>query len=847
MFCWKMLGEDIAVSSVSPPSTPPGPISPLIKMSLAVLISFVMTGCLITREPNYQEAPNFPPSVEDVPNTRYPMRQLIVWTPTMGGSEDAGAAPMGLPLEALVRDQNIDRPLVWQAYVNYVRGDPFPDPAPFRSRTLAPSEPPITMPGDDPPDPIDRTERVVEFEVAGPTHRGGGLLSGRAPRLLPVSALAQQLQPRQGAGHRLGDVVRRGAGRRRLVRSRELHWGTELRTVASIASASLLAATIAGCALASSGPPINRCAADAECAGASRCDLAREMCVAAMPETLQIALELVPSTDPMGGRSTVRLADGPFELTGRHNYPLTIPVEVPTSGLLHDAFGEPVTAEVRFVPASPIPGLPGAPVTAQSTGEEIIDGGGVRTNFNARLRRGWVYDIDIRPTGDWRSRFPPLQRSGYLTPENGAINYLDGELLTFDPVCSRADLASLMRGELVDCGYGWFQGVVVNGDGAPQDGLLVRAISPTGTVISSTHTTGAELQSPCDPEHPGEEPGYFCVVMSVTDWLAPTTWFFEVAPTSSRMEEGGPEATFVVDPVGLFEDGGLVSILTPAVDRAVLYRGTVETVPEAGSRPLPDAVIRFTSVDILDDTTGIVGSYTTSTESEADGSFEARLLPGTYEVVITPVDLEGEFAVLRREDIVINPTGEPPPAGADWTIMGQLFQVPERGRFSGTILTASAEGMRNAEVRARSLADDRDGTLDSAALYARSSTTLSDFEGRFGLRLDIGTYDVVVQPPRETNFPWTILPPIEIGGSEAFGRDIELASPVPITRHGRVSQHRRLHHPRRRRHRECLRDSSSPTAARARSTSGKRAPTTTAHTPCCCRPRCRLARAVSFT
>jgi hypothetical protein len=68
------------------------------------------------------------------------------------------------------------------------------------------------------------------------------------------------------------------------------------------------------------------------------------------------------------------------------------------------------------------------------------------------------------------------------------------------------------------------------------------------------------------------------------------------------------------------------------------------------------------------------------------------------------------------------------------------------------------------------------------AFFARNAETYTDGRGGFGLPLDIGAYDVVVEPPAGSNYPWLVKPNQAIGGSpDPITREWSIENPVPIT------------------------------------------------------------------
>lgn len=528
-----------------------------------------------------------------------------------------------------------------------------------------------------------------------------------------------------------------------------------------------------GCGTLHDGPPANTCGSDGDCT-AGTCDVGLGMCVSAPARAMTVALEVRPASDPFGGSITT-IGFSPFELEGPlWNHALELPLGVPTWGIVRDGdLGEPVTAEVRFTLASAIPGRPAVVTSVQSTAAVTSPAGGPESNFAAQLLPGGEYEVTIQPNGDWRGRLPPL-RPGRYRSSTGTGNQLPDEVTLYPQSCSASDLTAAMRalveGTPVPSCLASFEGSLVDEEGTGQSGMQVRIVArATGQVLSSTCTTV------------DAEPGAFRVVLPLATRLDAASWFFQISPSRERAEAEGPGATFLVDPVALYEEDGLIRILTPTRDRVVTYRGVVEAPESTGGAPVSNASLVFSSQDIFDIETGIAGAYQTTATTDMDGAFEVRLLPGTYDVVATPIDVTGDLGVLRQE-VRIDPAAAP--GTGDIVLMGQLFQLPSRVLFGGTVQTNDGRGMINARVRAQSLGRDLDGALDGAAFFARSTDTLSDPNGLFVLRLDVGVYDIVVEPPVGTNFPWSVVldqPIGSSGGEPVPAPPLELQNPVPIS------------------------------------------------------------------
>jgi hypothetical protein len=501
----------------------------------------------------------------------------------------------------------------------------------------------------------------------------------------------------------------------------------------------LVVLALSGCGTFLDLPPANSCESDSECRS-GRCDLARGMCVTEPTHTMRVGLTVTPASDPYGNRP-LPVSFAPMQIEGPSETTLVVPLGVAVRGLVRSG-GEPVSASIVFTLLSEIPGGPTTSIEAQTLGQPISEGG-VTFNYSAHLLPGRVYDVAVEPNAEWRAQLPPL-RFRFESPPEGTQSVQNFEY--------PEELATV-------------RGILADADGNEQSNMLVRAVEPTsGRVISSTFMTGSEGA-------PG--PGHFEIR------LAPGTesWFFSINASTERIQEGHLAPTFLVDPSGLIEEDGVVRILMPSDigERSFRYAGTVESVPTQG---IEGATLTFVALDVVDDVTGVIGTFrnmATTNDCEDPktcGRFQIDLLPGTYEVVVTP---GSEYGVLREMLRIDDVDG-------DGQVQGQSFQVPTRAPYAGSVRTQLGEPMFDALVRGQARGSTFGGTLSDVAVFARSNESYTDANGYFNLPLDVGLYDVVVEPPAGTNWPWALGLDRAIGGSAAPIDDVfELGTPVPLT------------------------------------------------------------------
>lgn len=497
----------------------------------------------------------------------------------------------------------------------------------------------------------------------------------------------------------------------------------------------ILAALAAGCSSLADGPPANECASDVDCPSGT-CAVERRMCVAAPPEPLSITLEIVPPEDA-AVRAALPASFGPFEVSGpTSDLSLVLPSSATVRGTLRYV-GEPVQASLIFTQVSRPHGAPATRIETQTFAEPVRNDDGSFSDFTVQLQPSQTYELTIQPTGEWRSRLPPL-RFPYMAPIENTQRIEEA----FDDYWE--DLP-VVEGRVVDYA-----------SGEEQPGMIVRAIDmTTSRVISSTYTTGT------DPER---SPGYFQLRLAPRAEL----WLFSINASGERIEEGRPSPTYTLSP-GTLHPAAVVLYVPPVSDRVITYTGFVEV---AGTRQGVPATLEFTARNVLDDETQVLGSFRAMATANETGAFTVQLLPGTYDVVITPSGTEHGVV---RETVDLSETSAA-------MVSGQVFEVPRRARFQGTVQTPLGEPVGGAQARGLSRGSTRAGELPEVARYARSSDAVSDTNGNFALPLDIGLYDVVVEPPRGSGWPWALRRDVAIGAAgDSFRYPIELAVPVPLS------------------------------------------------------------------
>ncbi len=364
-----------------------------------------------------------------------------------------------------------------------------------------------------------------------------------------------------------------------------------------------------------------------------------------------------------------------------------------------------------------------------------------------RLEPGQLYDVEVKPRADtmpgtdtpWLRALPPMRFIGVVqTPEaEGATIIRWRAMFPFPETLERPCEADVLSG----CSLRGAVVIMEDGEAVGQTGLQVRAVGPDGNTVSSTALT--------------DEEGSFVLKVS------PNTESFILRVTS-----GADRLLFPVvdaDPAYLSAD---LRIRVPE-PRVIRYIGRVEG---PANRGVASATLTFNSSDIGDDGDGVQGSFRTTVTADDEGAFDVELLAGTYEVVITPSDLD---LAVSTETV-----GIVPPASGD-TLRGQLFALPRRARLGGSVTAPDMREMPGVAIEA--VASGAPATVVPEAHHNRSSEALTFETGQFDLPLDVGAYDLFLRPPANSGFAWVVAPELVVGRVDStLVARYQVDAPVPL-------------------------------------------------------------------
>ena len=510
--------------------------------------------------------------------------------------------------------------------------------------------------------------------------------------------------------------------------------------------AAVAIALLAGCSFAAETAGVeNRCSSDAQCPGAV-CDTHIGMCVAVPDHALRIALQITPATDATGGTPTTHTF-GPFEVDGPGQRDVTLHPAISVFGLVRWAGIEGgVPADILFTRIDPevirnVPAVTRETATLSAPAEAAD---GALANYGVRVLQDRFYDVTVTPTGEAARLLPPLRALV--------------EIGKFDAPADFVRFNFTYPDELTTV-----RGIIVDSDEVPiRTDLQVQAVDPSsGAIVSSSTTT--------DPAT-----GEFTIYL---DPLA-TDWVFRISGGADRPEY----PTLLADPAYFFpDDTGYVRILVPTLT-PVYYTGWVYPKDASSGDGIPNATLTFRSTDVFDETTGVTGSFRATAASDSDGRYGVRLVPGTYDVIVTPPDevptADGDGTMPSPYGVVVEQGIEIRLPAMGGELVGQTFEVPARASVGGQVLTSTGEQVTGATVQAIALG--RPGAT-AAAQYNRSGDATTDATGQFTMRLDFGTYDIAIKPAPESGFSWLVRPGQSFASTEPITPPYELAAPVPVS------------------------------------------------------------------
>jgi hypothetical protein len=493
-----------------------------------------------------------------------------------------------------------------------------------------------------------------------------------------------------------------------------------------------LLAALAGCVDKTAFTLVkNACLTDTECADAGAiCDSTLLQCVREeAEEPYQVILQVRPSPNSVelpAGESLVEQETFQFVLDrAKPDHPLPVPLsQLVTGQVSREVKGvderQAVEAELTFTPEQQI--VPVAPTVVYTRGGK----GAPLENLTANLNPNVRYNVRVLPLGEDSKTLAPFNTT--YPPEDGGSDLV----IVFPEMAARG-------GELRD------------ERGTPLVEHRIRLEDKvTGQIVSTTATTLAgngafELHAPRDVM----EKQSFNVVVSLKPF---PLWRVKVAVDGSRLVPN-------------------VVLTIPSPPVWVEYQGTVRSgeaeEEEAQYPPAAFADMLFSSRFPVEDRsndpsadwcrwhTAIPGpepicSGEVAASTDQSGRFSVRLLPGTYDVFISPSSETGSRTPLSTTQRVARVTTQ-----ADGgPHSGVSFYLQPAIRFEGLVQSPGRRPMPNVRVTAQPLQLLLPMNGDAVYRYARPAAAITERRGTFELDVDHGYFDLTVEPPEESGFAW---------------------------------------------------------------------------------------------
>lgn len=493
----------------------------------------------------------------------------------------------------------------------------------------------------------------------------------------------------------------------------------------------------------------NSCVFDSDC-GTQRCEAGR--CVTRAESELDVALVVIPKR-ANGGSDAFPLVSAPFALrAGKQT--LVLPVPATVSALVHDG-SKALAAQLTFTPLTENKFASGT--TQLNT--VVPMPGDQQTSNNTTLLAGTDYNVLIQPAGSDRP------------PHSMQFNASDGAMLDVD------------YGELK-----WRQHRFMFRN-APANAYNVRArVKGGGRILSNSALIGftglVELQFDDTDEAYELE-------------LTPVEQAVYATKDGASCNAAPPKPILTVDASGLTPDKVFhdqLWVALPDPPDSVKYMGTVQLCEgQATTSDLPIS-LTTTELSFAGNSNMVTGHFDVVSQATWDAdankfTFCAQVPAGDYTVIVTPAsNVTCEiFAERRRLSIAGASDATSENDGA--AMQGDVLELRTPAVLSGTVQTPDRMPMANASIDLLALGKSNSKSTITLAptdrtvpLYNRSRQITSGATGMFQLPVDLGTYDVIVKPPMQSNFAWRVLYGVDVGSrpSTPFATVISLMAPVVV-------------------------------------------------------------------
>jgi hypothetical protein len=208
----------------------------------------------------------------------------------------------------------------------------------------------------------------------------------------------------------------------------------------------------------------------------------------------------------------------------------------------------------------------------------------------------------------------------------------------------------------------------------------------------------------------------------------------------------GPQVYVERSVVELFQDGdGLIDQLTE-IPVSVSFRARVAT--SDATVPVP-ATVHFLATSLQSTGSGTVAAFSSSAETDENGVFEVKLLPGTYRMLTRPWDeslgpVESQITVSDAE-----------------VQAGRTIPVQPRKLVSAQLLDFHDNPIGGISMVMTASAVDRNPSVLEIAQGLRvfppgATSDSTDSHGRFKILADSGVFDLSSRSLESSGYPWSV-------------------------------------------------------------------------------------------
>lgn len=257
--------------------------------------------------------------------------------------------------------------------------------------------------------------------------------------------------------------------------------------------------------------------------------------------------------------------------------------------------------------------------------------------------------------------------------------------------------------------------------------------------------------------------------------------------------EGAPESsalpTIVMARSGLAVFDAKSGKLTnfSSLPSAVHVHGQVTS----GNTPAPEAAtVTLVAKTLPGIAPGVLASLVRTVTTNANGQFDAYLLPGQYTVSTVPQSSLDKGSALAADTRLWTIPSAPFEQAGKVIALGSAFHITGQVLASnGPVATAQVQAVASPQsIQYDALQYTLDNSTNSqlrAAFIPRASAGAVSSKGDFNLWTDPGTFDITVRPNSDTGYPWLVMPNVPVTSITAgLGT---LSMPLPVSYRGTVT------------------------------------------------------------